>query len=142
MKHKNLLFHHLFIAVIGIDNALAQLQVQKLEFDLDKDGITDTVWFDIDKGRLEVLLSIQANQSIHTPFFFDPLKIYSYQLIPGKQNFRLYVMKLLLITDALFYWSQIIVKTMYFSAFSFQLLKMFTFDIWNINEPADIVYHV
>ena len=41
-----------------------------------------------------------------------------------------------------FYWSQTVVKTMHFSAFSFQLLKMFTFDIWNINEPEDIVYHV
>ena len=106
MKQKVLLFHLLFITVIGIDNALAQLQVQELAFDLDKDGITDTVWFDIDKGRLVVLLSTQANQSVHTPFLFDPLKIYSYLLIPGKQNFRLYVMKLPMITDAHFYYDE------------------------------------
>lgn len=106
MKQKVLLFHLLFITVIGIDNALAQLQVQELAFDLDKDGITDTVWFDIDKGRLVVLLSTQANQSVHTPFLFDPLKIYSYQLIPEKQNFRLYVMGLPLITDAHFYYDE------------------------------------
>lgn len=101
-----LLVHILFIAVLGMGNALAQLQVQKLEFDLDKDGITDTVWFDIEKGRLEVLLSTQVDQKIHTPFLFDPSKIYSYQLIQEKQSFRLYIMRLPLITDAYFYYDE------------------------------------
>lgn len=96
----------ILLLIFGGRNALAQLQVQKLEFDLDKDGITDAVWFDIDKGRLEVLLSTQANQSVHTPVLFDPLKIYSYKLISEKQNFRLYVMRLPLITDAHFYYDE------------------------------------
>lgn len=106
MKNKILLVHLLFITVIGMDNTLAQLQVQKLAFDLDKDGITDTVWFNTDKGRLEVMPSTRAGAIIHTPFLFDPLKIYNYQLIQEKQTFRLYTMKLPLITDAHFYYDE------------------------------------
>lgn len=101
-----LLVHIFFIAVLGVNIAQAQLQVQKLSFDLDKDGVTDTVWFDTEKGRLEVLLSTQADQRVHTPFLFDPLKIYSYQLIQERQTFRLYIMKLPLITDAHFYYDE------------------------------------
>lgn len=105
MKKKSL-FSLLFIAALGINTSLAQLQLQKLEFDLDKDGITDTVWFDIDKGQLEILLSTQADRRVHTSFLFDPLEIYSYQLTQEGQGFRLYIMNLPLITDAHFYYDE------------------------------------
>lgn len=103
---KNTLLSILFIAALGINTSLAQLQLQKLEFDLDKDGVTDTVWFDIEKGQLEILLSTQDDRRISTTFLFDPLKIYSYQLIQEGQGFRLYIMNLPLFTDAHFYYDE------------------------------------
>lgn len=106
MNKKNLVLHILLPAIMGVNNLRAQLQVQKLKFDLDKDGVTDTVWFNIDKGRLEVMLSTRDGEVIHTPFLFDPVKIYNYQLIQEEQEFRLYIMNFPLITDALFYYDE------------------------------------
>lgn len=106
MKKKFLVLHILFLAILYMNNALAQLQVQKLEFDLDKDGVTDTVWFNIDEGRLEVMLSTRGGEMIHTPFLFDPVKIYNYQLIQEEQEFRLFIMKGPLFTDALFHYDE------------------------------------
>lgn len=105
MLKRKWIFLKLVFLFLG-SHAFAQLQVQKLALDLDKDGIIDSIWFNIDKGRLEVELSTQENEDIHTAFLFDPLKIYSYQLIEEEEGFRLYIMKLPLLTDASFYYDE------------------------------------
>ncbi|HEY4553092.1 MAG TPA: hypothetical protein VIG80_07840, partial [Bacillaceae bacterium] len=58
------------------------------------------------KVLFAILLSTQADRRVSTPFLFDPLEIYSYQLIQEGQGFRLYIMNLPLITDAHFYYDE------------------------------------
>lgn len=87
MKIKH--FTILLLSLISINTASAQLQIQKLEFDLDKDGITDSILFNNEKGRLEIQLSSQAPEVIYTDFLFDPLKIYTYLLKQQEETFSL-----------------------------------------------------